>query len=73
MKIISSEVNHINTYTGDAKVLQGDQAVPEFNDSHNYWNPKAPSTGLIFPKYGLKVKLVGQADDGTAGEIIIYK
>lgn len=61
------------TLYGQTKVLQGDQADPEFNDSHSYWNPKAPSAGLKLPTYGLKVKVVGQSEDGTTAEIVLYK
>jgi immune inhibitor A len=61
------------TLYGQTKVLQGSQAVPEFNDSHSYWNPKAPSAGLKLPTNGLKIKVVGQSNDKTTAEIVIYK
>lgn len=61
------------TLLGYNKVLNGHQAVPEFSDSHSYWNPKAPSAGLKLPTYGLKIKLVGQSEDMTTAEVVIYK
>ncbi|MDK2878145.1 MAG: immune inhibitor [Thermoanaerobacteraceae bacterium] len=61
------------TFFGKTHTFQGKQAQPEFNDSHKYWNPKAPSSGIIVPDYGIKFKVIGRSPDFTVGEIAIYK
>ncbi|MCX7922099.1 MAG: immune inhibitor A [Clostridia bacterium] len=66
-------IDKVFTFLGKTKVLQGGQAVPEFNDYHSYWNPKAPDSGIKVPQYGLKFKVVGRSIDYSVGEIAIYK
>lgn len=61
------------TLSGKNRILQGKQAVPEFNDSHIYWNKKAPSSGIIVPSYGLNFRVIGNSADYTVGEIAVYK
>jgi immune inhibitor A len=61
------------TFFGKELILQGKQAVPEFNDSQSYWNNKAPSSGIKIPTYGLKFRVLGNASDYSTGEICIYK
>lgn len=61
------------TLLGKKQVVQSKQAVPEFNDSHSYWNNKAPSSGIIIPTYGLKFRVIGNSSDYSVGEIGIYK
>lgn len=61
------------TLFGMTKTLQSEQAVPEFNDSQKYWNPKAPSSGMILQTYGLKFRVAGHSADNTVGEVLIYK
>ncbi|MFZ5967783.1 MAG: immune inhibitor A domain-containing protein [Bacillota bacterium] len=61
------------TFFGKTQVIQGKQAVPEYNDAHSYWNNKAPSSGIKVPTYGLRFKVIGNSPDYTVGEIVIYK
>lgn len=44
-----------------------------FDDSQDYSNPQNPVVGRNVPKYGLKVRVVGQSADGTVGKILIFK
>lgn len=63
----------IFTISGDTKLYPSKQAVPEFYDYQTYWDNKAPSSGIIVPKNGVKIRVAGHSADNTVGEIIIYR
>ncbi|WML46326.1 immune inhibitor A domain-containing protein [Neobacillus sp. PS3-40] len=44
-----------------------------FDDSQNYLNAQDPDVGRNIPHLGLKVRVVGQSDDGTVGKILLYR
>ncbi|WP_462413164.1 immune inhibitor A domain-containing protein [Neobacillus sp. Marseille-QA0830] len=44
-----------------------------FDDSKDYSNPQLPDVGRNIPKFGLKVRVVGQSADGTVGRILVFK
>ncbi|WLD91864.1 immune inhibitor A domain-containing protein [Alkalihalobacillus sp. AL-G] len=48
-------------------------AVPLFDDSFNYLNTGLPDSGRDIPTYGLKFRVLGQADDKSAAKIVIFK
>ncbi len=54
------------TRYGLTRTYQGLNAVPNFDDSFSYWNPKAPSASVQTPTYGLLFRVLGQAVDGSA-------
>ena len=54
---------------GLAKIYQGDNAAPEFDDGWAYWNPKTPHSGLKLPTYGLNLRVLGTAPDNSAALI----
>ncbi|WP_411730790.1 immune inhibitor A domain-containing protein [Peribacillus sp. CSMR9] len=49
------------------------QSNAMFDDNQNYSNTQAPDVGRNIPKFGLKVRVVGQSADGTVGKILLYK
>lgn len=48
-------------------------AVSLFDDSQSFANPFMPDAGRNLAKYGLKVRVNGQAKDKSVGSIVIYK
>jgi immune inhibitor A len=48
-------------------------AVSLFDDSKSFANPFMPDAGRNLAKYGLKVRVNGQAKDKSVGSIVIYK
>jgi len=68
-----SSADETFTFDGKSKVYQGKQGVPEFNDAHSYFNPKASSAGLKIPTYGIKIRVTGHSPENTVGEVVIYK
>jgi immune inhibitor A len=44
-----------------------------FDDSQNYSNPQDPDVGRNVPKFGLKIRVVGQSTNGTVGKIVVYR
>lgn len=61
------------TRYGKSHTYQAKQAQPEFNDSHPFWNPKAPDAGVLIPEYGIKFRVLGHAPDFSVGAVGIYK
>jgi immune inhibitor A len=49
------------------------QSSALFDDSQNYLNSQDPDVGRNIPKFGLKVRVVGQSGDGTVGKILLYR
>ncbi|MBM7552033.1 immune inhibitor A domain-containing protein [Thalassobacillus pellis] len=47
--------------------------TPLFDDRFDYSNKDMTDAGRNVPGYGLKFRVVGQSDDGTAGKVLIYK
>lgn len=47
--------------------------VPEFNDEKDYTNPHCPTSGLILPKYGLKVLVAEENKDRSKAKVHIMK
>lgn len=43
----------------------------EFDDSESYVNSEAPDGGRDIPMYGIKVKVIGEANDRSVADIII--
>ncbi|MBV7505095.1 immune inhibitor A [Bacillus sp. sid0103] len=52
--------------------LGAQPAVTAFDDSRDYSNPGQIYSGRNVPKYGLKIHVVGQADDMSVGAIEIH-
>lgn len=48
-------------------------AVSLFNDSNSYANQYLPDAGLVLGNYGLKIRVNGQATDGSVGSVVVYK
>ncbi|MGZ4123159.1 MAG: immune inhibitor A domain-containing protein [Tumebacillaceae bacterium] len=48
-------------------------AVSLFNDSISYANQNLPDAGLVLDNYGLKIRVNGQAKDGSVGAVVLYK
>lgn len=46
---------------------------PLFDDSADFSNSRLPDAGRDIPTFGLKVRIVGQSDDGTVGSVLLYK
>lgn len=44
-----------------------------FDDSQNYLNPGDPDVGRNVPHLGLNIRVVGQSNDGTVGEILLSR
>ncbi|MDP4089158.1 MAG: immune inhibitor A, partial [Bacillota bacterium] len=53
--------------------LTAKQAEPLFDDSKSYFSVKSPYSGLILPKLGLKIRVLGNASDYSRGAIYISK
>ncbi|RAP73499.1 protease [Paenibacillus montanisoli] len=65
-----------NVTIGDSSFYMKDNFTQNnalFDDSQDYSNPQNPEVGRNVPKYGLKVRVVGQSADGTVGKILIFK
>jgi len=56
-------------YWGVARSYAGANAVPNFDDTHSYWNQKAPAASVRTPTYGLIFRVLGRAADGSAALI----
>jgi immune inhibitor A len=57
------------SYWGILRKNAGLNAVPNFDDSKLYWDPKAPANSAITPNFGLLFRVLGQATDGSAAVI----
>jgi immune inhibitor A len=53
-------------YWGAARRYAGLNAVPAFDDSHGYWSNVAPAASTMTPRYGLVLRVLGAAEDGSA-------
>ncbi|ANX13599.1 peptidase M6 [Fictibacillus arsenicus] len=53
--------------------LKSQPAVSLFNDNQSFMNKYMPEAGRNIGKYGLKVRVNGQAKDKSVGSIVIYK
>lgn len=53
-------------YWGVSRFYSGANAVPIFDDSLTYWSRKAPDASVLTPTYGLLLRVLGQAADGSA-------
>ncbi|QHE54380.1 M6 family metalloprotease domain-containing protein [Pontibacillus sp. HMF3514] len=49
------------------------QRTPLFDDSADYSNAGLLDAGRNVTNYGLKFRVVGQSDDGTVGQVLIFK
>ncbi|MFC4558310.1 immune inhibitor A domain-containing protein [Virgibacillus kekensis] len=47
--------------------------TPLFDDSSDWSNPGLVDAGRNVPEYGLKFRVTGQSEDGTVGEVLIFK
>ncbi|MCA0985520.1 immune inhibitor A [Halobacillus yeomjeoni] len=47
--------------------------TPLFDDSENYLNEGLVDAGRDIPQYGMKVRVLGESDDGTVGKIMLFK
>lgn len=68
--------NGSNVTIGDSSFYMKDnftQSNALFDDSQDYSNPQDPDVGRNVPKYGLKVRVVGQSADGSVGKIVVFK
>lgn len=54
----------------DYKGLPG---VTLFDDSNKYINDVIPDAGRILPTHGLKIQVIGEAKDNSAGAVWVYK
>ncbi|HZG75347.1 MAG TPA: immune inhibitor A domain-containing protein, partial [Paenibacillus sp.] len=46
---------------------------PLFDDRASYANPGMPDAGRLVPQFGLKVRVVGEAADRSAAQVLLYK
>lgn len=53
--------------------FEGKRAQPLFDDRDEYWTWKTPCSGIKLSAYGLKVRVVGQSPDLSAGAITLYR
>jgi bacillopeptidase F (M6 metalloprotease family) len=53
-------------YWGTARRYAGLNAVPIFDDGHGYWSNVAPAASTMTPTYGLLLRVLGAATDGSA-------
>lgn len=53
-------------YWGSWRDYTGLTAVPNFDDSLRYWNQQTPEASTFVPGFGLTLRVVGQATDGSA-------
>ncbi|WP_096184366.1 immune inhibitor A domain-containing protein [Effusibacillus lacus] len=51
----------------------GADGVTKFDDSQSYINSEIPDAGRKVPKYGLKIQVIGEAKDNSAGAVWIRK
>jgi immune inhibitor A len=56
-------------YWGVAKDYSGLAAVPSFDDSLTYWNVKTPDASTFVPRFGLVLRVLGEANDDSAALI----
>jgi immune inhibitor A len=49
------------------------ERAPLFDDRASYANPGMPDAGRLLPQLGLKVRVVGEASDRSAAQVLIYK
>lgn len=68
--------NGSNVTIGDKSFYLKDnftQSNSLFDDSADYTNTQDPDVGRNVPHLGLKVRVVGQSNDGTVGKILMYR
>jgi immune inhibitor A len=56
-------------YWGVVKTDPAQGAMAGFDDAHTYWSILAPNAGVITPTYGLVLRVLGKAPDGSAAVI----
>lgn len=49
------------------------KGVTSFNDRRSYIDDRIKDAGRILPKYGLKIDVIGEANDNSAGAVWIHK
>jgi immune inhibitor A len=59
---------HIN---GQASYIRGQNGVPTFNDSLQYWYPEQPSAGVKVPNNGVNIKVLSR--NGTSIKVLVSK
>lgn len=47
--------------------------MTSFNDRRSYIDDRIKDAGRILPKYGLKIDVIGEANDNSAGAVWIHK
>ncbi|TYR78924.1 M6 family metalloprotease domain-containing protein [Priestia megaterium] len=52
---------------------KGAKGVTSFNDRRSYMDDRIKDAGRILPKHGLKVDVIGEAKDNSAGAVWIHK
>jgi hypothetical protein len=66
---LNKSLDALLSYWGVVRNYAGLGAVPNFDDGHSYWDPKAPAASVITPNLGLLFRVMGQAQDGSAAVI----
>jgi len=47
--------------------------VTKFDDSKSYINQLIPDAGKLLPNNGLKIQVIGEAKDNSAGAVWIHR
>ena len=56
-------------YWGVTRTYSGLNALPNFDDKHTYWSSNAPDASVKTPTFGLLIRVLGLAQDGSAALI----
>lgn len=60
------------TRYGRTRTYQPLSPQPAFDDKQDYLNPSYPIPGVLLPEYGLGFRVLGAADDYSAGLVSVY-
>ncbi|WP_114572105.1 immune inhibitor A domain-containing protein [Exiguobacterium flavidum] len=64
---------YINSPSRGIYDYKGLAGVTTFDDANSYINSLIPDAGKLLPKHGLKVQVIGEAKDNSAGAVWIHK
>ncbi len=64
---------YINSPTRGIFDYKGLAGETTFNDSNKYYNDLIPDAGRKVPNFGLKIQVIGEAKDNSAGAVWIHK
>ncbi|WP_395939741.1 immune inhibitor A domain-containing protein [Bacillus sp. 03113] len=64
---------YVNTSYRGEYIYKGLKGVRKFDDSQTYINTQIPDAGRVVPQLGLKIEVIGEANDNSAGAVWIHK